>query len=289
MPDIRDATPADARGVYDLLAAQGRAAFGVPEVSRENVEADFRRLVGVDRWLAEESGRAVGYAHITSAHELVVASAEPVLADALLARADTRARARGFGDLEATVVPDDRPFHELVRRNRFVHERDILRMWRALDGPLPEPAWPAGVTVRSYEGADSCPVHALLDACYTAWDDEYVPRTHDDWLSFMTDHDEFDPALWFLAERDGALVACALHWREHQRRGWVKDLVVRDDERGRGIAKALLHHGFRAYAERGVERVGLKVDSTNPTGAVQLYERAGFAVDRRYGVWRKRL
>ena len=29
----------------------------------------------------------------------------------------------------------------------------------------------------------------------------------------MTDHDEFDPAMWFLAERDGELVACALHWK----------------------------------------------------------------------------
>jgi hypothetical protein len=38
-----------------------------------------------------------------------------------------------------------------------------------------------------------------------------------------------------------------------------------------------------------VERVGLKVDSTNPTGAPQLYERVGFAIDRRYGIWAKPL
>jgi ribosomal protein S18 acetylase RimI-like enzyme len=105
----------------------------------------------------------------------------------------------------------------------------------------------------------------------------------------MTRHDEFDPALWFLVERDGELVACALHWKEHQRRGWVKDIVVRERERGRGIAKALLHTGLRAYAERGAERVGLKVDSTNPTGAPQLYEKVGFVTDRRYGIWTKAL
>jgi ribosomal protein S18 acetylase RimI-like enzyme len=105
----------------------------------------------------------------------------------------------------------------------------------------------------------------------------------------MTAHDEFDPALWFLVERGGELVACALHWREHQERGWLKDIVVRESERGHGLGKALLHTGFRDYAERGVERVGLKVDATNPTGAVQLYERVGFETERRYGIWVKQL
>jgi ribosomal protein S18 acetylase RimI-like enzyme len=105
----------------------------------------------------------------------------------------------------------------------------------------------------------------------------------------MTDHAEFDPRMWFLVERDDELVACALHWKEYQRRGWVKDIVVRASERGTGLGKALLHHGLQAYADRGVERVGLKVDSTNPTGAPQLYQRVGFTVDRRYGIWRKQL
>jgi ribosomal protein S18 acetylase RimI-like enzyme len=95
----------------------------------------------------------------------------------------------------------------------------------------------------------------------------------------MTAHDEFDPELWFLVERDGELVACALHWKEHEGRGWVKDLAVRESERGRGLARALLHHGFRAYAGRGAERVGLKVDSRNPTGALELYGSVGFVVD----------
>jgi ribosomal protein S18 acetylase RimI-like enzyme len=84
-------------------------------------------------------------------------------------------------------------------------------------------------------------------------------------------------------------VACALQWKEHQQRGWVKDIVVRESERGHGLGKALLHAGFLAYAKRGVERVGLKVDSTNPTGVVQLYERVGFETERRYGIWVKQL
>ena len=53
---------------------------------------------------------------------------------------------------------------------------------------------------------------------------------------------------------------------------------MRESHRGLGLRKSLLRHGF---ALRGVGRVGLKVDARNPTGAVQLYERLGFATDRR--------
>jgi ribosomal protein S18 acetylase RimI-like enzyme len=128
-------------------------------------------------------------------------------------------------------------------------------------------------------------VHALLDAAYSGWDENYVTRTHEGWLAFMTQHDEFDPSLWFLVERDDELVACALYWKEHRSSGWVKDIVVAESMRGRGLGKALLHHGMRVYADRGAERVGLKVDSNNPTGAPQLYARVGFVTDRRYGIW----
>jgi ribosomal protein S18 acetylase RimI-like enzyme len=105
----------------------------------------------------------------------------------------------------------------------------------------------------------------------------------------MTGHDDFDPELWFLVEREGDLVACALHWREEHGRGWVKDLVVSETERGRGLGKALIRHALRAYQGRGVTRVGLKVDSTNPTAALHLYESAGFVIDQRYGIWIRRL
>ena len=143
--------------------------------------------------------------------------------------------------------------------------------------------------MRAYEEADAVRVHAFLDEAYAGWDAEYVVLPHDEWVAFMTGHDDFDPDLWFLAERGDDLVGCALHWKPLQAGGWVKDLVVRADERGAGLGKALLHHGLRAYAGRGATRVGLKVDANNPTGAPQLYERLGFVTDRRYEIWLKRL
>ncbi len=133
--------------------------------------------------------------------------------------------------------------------------------------------------------ADAERVHALLDDAYAGWDPDYVARSHAGWLTFMTEHDEFDPALWFLVERDGELVGCALHWREHQGRGWVKDIVVARASAATVSARRSCSTASARTRERGVERVGLKVDSTNPTGAPALYERLGFVTDQRYGIW----
>jgi len=287
--DIRTARPDDLDGIFELLSTRSRAAFGISEILREHVAHALGRTNGTDRWVALDDADVVGYAALDSAHDLVHAAADPGVGDALLARAEARAAERGFDHISVTAVPEDRPLSALVERHRFEHERDILRMWRSLDREPPEPSWPTDVSVRPYEDADGERVHALLDASYAGWDDTYFAVPHDEWLAFMTDHGEFDPALWFLAERDGELVACALHWKEHQASGWVKDIVVAESERGRGLAKALLNHASRAYAERDVERVGLKVDSSNPTGALQLYARVGFVTDRRYGIWTRTL
>jgi mycothiol synthase len=285
---IRDATWDDFDAVFELLDARSRAAFGISEQKPEHLRQRWL-LPGTDKWVAVEAMQIVGYATIEEEQHLALAAADPAVGDALLARAEHQARARGFDHLAATAVPEDEPFWALLTRSAFTRDREVLRMWRTLDGELPEPAWPEGATVRTYTEADARPVQALLDTAYSGWDRDYVPRSHEGWLSFMTQHDDFDPELWFLVERDGELVACALHWKESQRRGWVKDIVVRERERGQGLGKALLRHGFRAYAARGAERVGLKVDSTNPTGAPQLYEREGFVVDQSLGMWHKRL
>jgi mycothiol synthase len=286
--EIREATEDDFPSVFELLTARSRAAFGIsaeqPAFLRQRWD-----MHSTDKWVAVEQGAITGYASLDEDQDFVHAARDPAVGDALIAHVEQRARARGFRRLAVVAVPADAPLYSAVQRNGYALEREILRMWRMLDGELPEPAWPDGVSVRSYANADGERVHALLDEQYTGWDESYVGRSHEGWLTFMTEHEDFDPGMWFLVERDGELVACALHWKESQARGWVKDVVVRESERGRGLAKALLHHGFRAYAERGADRVGLKVDSTNPTGAPQLYERLGFLTDQRLGIWQKTL
>jgi mycothiol synthase len=273
--------------VFELLDARSRAAFGSSDVSRRLVEAELRRSTD-DRFVAVENGLVVGYAHVRPTNQVVVAASDPTTADTLLTRVEERARGRGAQAIEATAVVEDAPFHALVQRAGFVHERDILRMWRVLDSAVEAPTWAEGVLVRTYEDADGPNVKTLLDGAY-AWDTHHAPQQYDEWLSFMTDHEEFDPSLWFLVERGEELVACALYWKEHRRRGWLKDIAVLESARGVGLGKSLVRHGLRVYVERGAERVGLKVDADNPTGAVDLYARERFVTDQRLEIWRKAL
>lgn len=286
--EIRAATLADVDMVFDLLSARSRLLFGSSELSRRLVAADFA-LPGFDRWLAVDGNVPLGYGHLAPTQDVVVSAPDAAVGDSLLGRAEEQARTRGFVKITVETVAGDELLSALVRRAGFTHESGVLQMSRALGTDFPEPIRPRDVTIRSYRDADGERIHALLDAAYSAWDEHYLTSPHEEWLTHMTEHTEFDPAMWFLAERDGELVGCALYWREEKRRGWLKDIAVAERERGKGIARALLHHGFRAYAERGVERVGLKVDSANPTGALELYERAGFVIERHHETWAKPL
>ena len=281
---VRAAAAADLDAVFELFAERDRAAFGEVEVLRRHIAEDLE-LASTDHLVAVDDG-LVGFGKLDGSGQVVVVTADPAAGTTLLGQLEQRADERGFAQLSAIVPHEDTAFAELLRAAGFAHRDDVLRMWRPLAGELDAPETPAGIVVRTYEPADAPAVKALLDAAY-AWDDTDIPLAFDDWLHWMTGGDEFDPELWFLAERDGQLIACALHWDVVDRRGWVKDLAVRESERGRGLGAALLRHGFAAAKARGAEAVGLKVHAANPTGAVRLYEREGFVVDRRYGNWGK--
>ena len=58
--------------------------------------------------------------------------------------------------------------------------------------------------------------------------------------------------------------------------GYVPALAVRRDQRGRGLARALLADCFGVAREHGASRSELATDSR--TGALGLYERVGMAV-----------
>jgi GNAT superfamily N-acetyltransferase len=278
--EIREATSADLDAVVKL---------GLAEAEVDLLRWQWQRPDCDRGWVAVDRDKVVGHGVLDGTQAATVWSAEPDVRKALLARVMACAHERGLAQISVVTSPSDEALPGLLALNGFALDREILRMWCTLDPPLEQPTWPTGLTVRTYSPADDTRVHALLDHTYASWDPNYVARTHDSWLAAMTGHAEFDAGLWFLVERDGTLVACALHWKESNERGWVKDIVVEQSERGNGLGTALLQQAFCAYAERGVKQVGLKVDSTNPTSARGLYERLGFVTDQRIGVWVKRL
>jgi mycothiol synthase len=105
----------------------------------------------------------------------------------------------------------------------------------------------------------------------------------------------FDPAGFFLAERDGQLAG--FHWTKihggtkagpdgtagpdklaghgHEPIGEVYVVGVDPDERGSGLGRALTLIGLRYLRARGLSQVMLYVDETN-AAAIRLYESLGF-------------
>ncbi len=65
------------------------------------------------------------------------------------------------------------------------------------------------------------------------------------------------------------------------REGWVGQLGVRRRWRRRGLATALLVRSMEAFLAANLDAATLGVDAENPTGALGVYERAGFGAIRR--------
>lgn len=283
--DILPARHDDLDGLSELLARSGEhsASRSRELLAIEWVAPGF--VLDHDAWVAREGSKLVGYAAVSPAGMLRIAVATREIGDALILRATRRARSMGIDELDLALPESDGMRVTLAERHGFECGGGTLVMWRPLAGELPAASWPNGVSVRAFELTDAAAVHGLLEEAYGAWDPGFRPEPFEEWVTRMTGDPEFEADLWWLAARGNALVGCALFWTS----GWLKDLAVRRSERRKGTGAALVAQGFRAFSERGVPRVGLKVDRDNPTGAIRLYERLGFVVSARESLWSLRL
>jgi ribosomal protein S18 acetylase RimI-like enzyme len=130
-----------------------------------------------------------------------------------------------------------------------------------------------------------------------------VEAFQDHWGGFAGDeafyqewvHDpSFDPSLYLVAF-DGDEIAGgvenAIYRAENEAfgrsRGWLDSVFTRRPWRRRGLGAALVARSLVRLREAGMTEAMLGVDSDNPTGALGLYERAGFRVHTRSVAYRK--
>jgi mycothiol synthase len=191
------------------------------------------------------------------------------LARALLAEAAPHPlRVWAHGDLPAARA--------LAARAGFTRIRSLWTMHRPLAGPLPDPVFPPGVTVRTFRvGADEA---AWLDVNRKAFagHPEQGAWTAED-LALREREPWFDPEGFFLAERDGKLVG--FHWTKIHGTppavGEVYVVGVDPAAQGGGLGRALTLAGLRYLRSRGLPEVMLYVDEDN-VAAIRLYESLGF-------------
>jgi ribosomal protein S18 acetylase RimI-like enzyme len=107
----------------------------------------------------------------------------------------------------------------------------------------------------------------------------FEARPYEQWHAMMFDPDTYRPDLSRLAFDGDEIAAFVICFNGIEGEVYVGDVGTRRPWRKRGLASLLLLTCLRAAEESGLTRARLHVDSDSLTGAVGVYERAGFAVD----------
>jgi mycothiol synthase len=182
----------------------------------------------------------------------------------------------------------------LVRAAGYEAARWEHRMTRTLDDPLPEvPATPPGFTVTPYEADRSEAVRQVhCEAFAGAWGADPPDEQH--WSRWYTGSDPFRPDVSWLVLHGDEVAGYVLtyFWAADAaatgvREAFLGQLGVRPAWRRRGLGGLLLATALQSYRAAGYERSSLTVDTANATGALGLYERAGFAVNGASVTWTK--
>lgn len=189
---------------------------------------------------------------------------------------------------------------ENVRKVRlFTHAGyEMVRYFFEMNRPnLDEinlPPMPDGLEIRPL-APDRASLKQMWDADAEAFQDHWGGFDSSDaaFEAWLTDPNH-DPGLWVVAwdgDEIAGGVTNAIFAAENEAfgraRGWMETVFVRRRWRRRGLGAAIVARALVRLREEGMSEAGLGVDSDNPSGALALYERAGFGVHRRSAAYRK--
>ena len=182
-----------------------------------------------------------------------------------------RVRLWAHGDLPAAG--------RLARAAGLHRFRALWQMRRSLRDPLDAPRWPAGTTVRTFRpGQDEAEWLGLNARAFAKHPEQGAWTAHD--LELREHEPWFDPAGFFLAERDGVMTG--FHWTKIPAPdepeacvGEVYVVGVDPGQQGTGLGRALTLAGLRYLRDRGLPEAMLYVDEDN-VPAIKMYEGLGF-------------
>lgn len=290
--DTRRLTPTESAAIMAIID-QASKTDGLEPVSEQAMLAISRSARAAKPAEGEQSsnplhllayldGELVGYA------QLGVAGGDVVSAELVV---DPTARRRGAGRLllERVIANSrgrilriwahgDHPAAAvLATASGLVRSRLLWQLGRSLVAPIDSPRLPSDVTLRSFAvGADEPAWLALNARAFAShpeqgrWGlEDLLAREQEPW---------FDPDGFLLAEKAGQLVG--FHWTKihngpEEAIGEVYVLGVDPAQHGTGLGSALTNAGLRHLQNKGLTKVMLYVDESNPA-AVALYQKLGF-------------
>jgi len=182
-----------------------------------------------------------------------------------------------------SYAADRAPEHgRLLQRLGFEPARYFTTLECDLAEPTPATPLPEGITVEPFSAELSEAVRAAKNAAFADhWGSQ--PSSREGWES-MQSLDSFRRDLSRVALEGHEVVGFVVtevnedDWeRQGSRSGYIGLVGTVRSWRRRGLAGALLAQVIDAYRSTGLERAALDVDTENPTGALGVYTRLGFA------------
>lgn len=301
---VRAPRPDDVEAVQALTAVSDLHEFGEAEgYTIEEIRDEWDALdLGRDAWLViAPDGSVAGYAYIRDRQHVrmdVEGYVHPEhygngIGTSIVRLSEERARehiplapegARVV--LHNWVSGTNANACALLEREGYAAARYFMRMEITLDEPPAPPEWPQGVTLRTFEPGDEHLFHRISEEAMSEhWG--HVPLNFEDWKQRRMGS-TFDPSLWFLAlegDEPAGFALCSIS----NEICWVDLLGVLRPWRKRGLGMALLRHALGEIHRRGLKRAALGVDTTSPTGATRLYERAGMQMAQQHATYGKEL
>ncbi len=284
LPDHLSSRPLsldDATAVFELVRASELHDVGLAYVDPEDIVGDWQRpsfrlaeqSIGV-----ESHGRLVAYAEVyagryADAHVLPEHRGRGI--GAALARWTQDEARRQGGSLVGMPVPQgsagDRLLTDLGYHVRWTSWVLALPAGTTITSqPVPE-----GYAIRDMVCGDEHPAYRVIEDAFSEWPDR-EPNSYEDWAAEVIRRPGFEPwQMRLMTDHDGAVVGVSVVVMSRDC-GYISRLAVRRDQRGRGLARALLVDSFALARARGASRCELSTDSR--TGALGLYERVGMQV-----------
>jgi ribosomal protein S18 acetylase RimI-like enzyme len=283
---LRAVTADDAPRLLELSNAVDRDWWGQDETDADEVEQRLRLAGDLSRRsrLVETMDGVVGFALSFGSHDDTDLTIDPALPpdarrqveDALLGWLVEV----GISQLESPSQAADRL--EAFARHGFVPTWSSFELERDPELPLPDAPLPDGVELRPFDrDAHSEAVHALI---YGFWTEIPTHRYRDleEWRDLFLGYASYDAEQQVVAWRGSRPVGAAICRTYTDDAGWVMQLGVAPEERGRGLGLALLvEASARLGAVQGVTTVGLSVVARNAR-ALGLYRSVGFEITREW-------
>jgi mycothiol synthase len=275
----------DARAVYQLMARQQQADLGRVDIEEADIVGDWQRPS------FDVTTRSIGVFD----GDLLVAYGELGLAGRCDAAVDPTYAGRGIGTAVARWMqaraseegeptigmpvpvgsPGDRLLEQLGYRERWTSW--VLQLPEGVD--IPHRELPVGYEVREARPEEYPAVHEVVEDAFLEWSVREREPFEDFEAEVIRRPGAAPWNIRVVVDPSGSVMATGivqLGVEFDPPEAFVSRLATRHDQRGRGLAQALLVDCFAEARRHGALRSGLSTDSR--TGALGLYEKVGMVV-----------